>query len=109
MAEIKINSVEDILQLKDIQSMFKLFKQWGIKAPKTSNKDVFMQELVDFYKKNGSVTPHDRKTVSLLTSIKMLIYSNDQSSFCCISYFRNLVLTICRHTTSSSWYSMRFY
>lgn len=78
MAEIKINNVEDILQLKDIQSMFKLFKQWGIKPPKTSNKDVFMQELVDFYKKNGTVTPpQDNRTVSLLTSIAILIYSND--------------------------------
>lgn len=63
MAEIQINKVEDILQLKDIQSMMKLFKQWGIKAPKTANKDIFVSELVKFYKENGAVAPKDRKTV----------------------------------------------
>ncbi|XP_071175960.1 tyrosine-protein kinase Fer-like [Mytilus edulis] len=62
MAEIQINKVEDILQLKDIQSMMKLFKQWGIKAPKTANKDIFVSELVKFYKENGAVAPKDRKT-----------------------------------------------
>ena len=71
MAEIIINSVEDSLQLKDIQSIFKLFKQWGIKPPKTNNKDVLVQVLVEFYKKNGSVTPPpNKKTVSLLGLIK---------------------------------------
>lgn len=66
MAEIIIKSVEDILQLKDIQSIFKLFKQWGIKPPKTNNKDVLVQVLVEFY-------PRDRKTVSLLGLIKNVV------------------------------------
>lgn len=62
MAEIKISSVEDILQLKDIQSLRKLFQQWDISIPRTSDKQVLVQALVDFYNKNGAVTPKDRKT-----------------------------------------------
>ena len=74
MAEIIIKKVEDILQLKDIQSTFKLFKQWGIKPPKTGKKDDLVQVLVEFYKKNGSVPPQDKKTVSLLGLNQMWIH-----------------------------------
>lgn len=65
MAEIQINSTEDILQLKDIQSLNKLFKQWGIKMPKTKEKKVLQEDLIKFFRENGAVTPKDRKTVSV--------------------------------------------
>lgn len=74
MAEIIITSVEDIIQLKDIQSIFKLYKQWGIKPTKTNNKDDLVQVLLEFYWKYGSVPPKDRRTVSLHRLIKMWIH-----------------------------------
>lgn len=73
MDEIIITSVEDIIQLKDIQSIFKLYKQWRIKPTKTNNKDDLLQVLVEFWE-NGSVPPKDRRTVSLHRLIKMWIH-----------------------------------